>query len=122
MIKSFMFCALQKSPAWGGLNRAGYGYPHLRGKSGRGWTCCGARWETVCAGNWILSQRTWPWSGQKSQNTWMYYSCLPALAEFHSILTSFPNSRSEKSLHFPTQSETQTTIIFIWNIWPWHTT
>jgi len=40
----------------------------------------------------------------------------------HSILTSFPYNKHEKSLHFPTQSETKNAIIFSYNIWPWNTT
>jgi len=40
----------------------------------------------------------------------------------HSMLTSFPYTKNEKSLHFPTQSETKNEIIFSYNIWPWNTT
>jgi len=78
----------------GGLTRAGCGYPHLRGGCGNphcyacgaGWTCCGAGAGCIGAGRERVAKffvrviECWAKadelkSAQKSQNTWMYWSC-----------------------------------------------
>jgi len=56
-----------------------------------------------------------------AQGRW-YSSRVKQYQCYHFTLRSFPYNKNEKSLHFPTQSETKNAIIFSYNIWSWNTT
>ena len=53
------------------------------------------------------------------QSANLSYNCTQCC---HFVSTSFPYNKNEKSLHFPTQSETKNAIIFSYNTWPCNTT